>query len=72
MVTVCFGHIQFDIPVEVKGNKKAEEAIIYDDISTMIMAIPEVIKQYPDLKKSIKADTELLQTLLELGHIVAG
>lgn len=72
MVTICFGHVQFDIPMEIKGDKELEEAIVYDDISSMIMAIPEVLKEYPGLKKSIKLDTELLQTLLELGHIVAG
>lgn len=72
MVEVCFGHIDYSVPIELQGDEIAEEAIIYGDIATFLISIPEVLKTYPRLKESIKLDTELLQTLLELGHIVAG
>lgn len=72
MVEVCFGHVDFSVPKELMGNEIAEEAIIYGDIASILIAIPEVLKEHPRLKESIKSDTELLQTLLELGHIVAG
>jgi len=72
MVEVCFGHVEFSVPEELMGDEIAEEAIIYADIASILTAIPEVLKEHPRLKESIKADTELLQTLLELGHIVAG
>ena len=72
MVEVCFGHVDFSVPEELIDNEIAAEAIIYGDIASMLFAIPEVLKEHPRLKESIKSDTDLLEILLELGHIVAG
>lgn len=72
MVEVKFGQIEFSVPKAVKGDEIAEEAIIYADIATFLTSIPEVLKEHPRLRKSIKLDLELLNTLAELGHIVAG
>lgn len=72
MVTCAFGGIEFLIPNELSGDEIAEEGIIYQDIATFLTAIPEVIKEHPRLKESIKSDIELLKSLADLGHIVAG
>ena len=71
MVEVKFGQIEFSVPKTVKGDEIAEEAIIYADIATFLMAIPDVLKEHPRLKKSIKLDVDMLKMLAEIGHIVA-
>lgn len=72
MVKIEFGEVNFSVPKEVKGDEIAEEAFIYADIATFLMAIPEVLEEHPRLKKSIKQDLELLKILANIGHIVAG
>lgn len=72
MVNVCFGQVEYTVPIEVKDNKDLSEAIIYGDIASFLLSIPEVLKEYPNMKKSIKQDVNLLMALAELGHIVAG
>lgn len=72
MVKVDFGQVEFSVPRELKDDELASEAIIYADIATFLMAIPDVLKEHPRLKKSIKLDINMLETLAEIGHIVAG
>lgn len=72
MVEVCFGHVEYSVPKEIQDDEIAKEAILYADIAAFLTSIPEVLKEHPRLRKSIKLDLELLKTLAELGHIVAG
>lgn len=72
MVKVEFGQIEYSVPKEVKGDELLEEAILYADIATFLFSIPDVLKEHPRMKRTLKLDMDLLEQLAEIGHIVAG
>ena len=72
MVISSCGKVEYSVPKEVEGESILAEAIIYADIASFLLSIPDILNDYPNLKKSIKNDVNLLMALADLGHIVAG